>query len=371
MTQATIELVDSHDLAGRRSWDDLVLASPRGSYCQLTSWLASMGAYGFDFEVLVARSDRGEVIGGLASYRYATGPVRLLSSPLGPLVTEGHEDVAPALVDAFVERARARRCLFAQLQVPASASGRTRRLLDERDVPLIAPWTEGLLFRTGNVPNQLLTVDLLAEGGEGPASDDELLSRFRSRARRDVRSSLRSDLTIERPTDEEGIRLAFSLIEENGIEHGYATRSWSDLGPTIVAQVADGEAVIHLARQGDRPVAAHYGVIAGRRLTYMMGGTRRVVPDPRAGHFIHWHAMAHARALGLEGYDLTTYGNTGVRRFKEGFQPTLDPFVAPRHLVLNRPGTAIFLAGYEQLRARKAATARWARRLRSTRRGER
>ncbi|MEZ5203479.1 MAG: GNAT family N-acetyltransferase [Acidimicrobiales bacterium] len=265
------------------------------------------------------------------------------------------------------ERAHEARCLFAQLQVPASKAGRTRQLLAADDVPCDGRWDEGLLFRTGNVPNQLLTVDLRSDDGTAAAPDEVLLQRFRSRTRRDVRASLRTDLEIERPVDDATIRIAYGLIEENGREHGYATRSWADLGPTILAQVATGEAVIHLARADGEPVGAHYGVIAGRRLTYMMGGTRRLHPDPHVGHFLHWQVMVHARSLGLDGYDLTTYGNAGVRRFKEGFQPTLEPFVEARHLVLRRAATAAFLAGYDQLRSRKATTARWARRLRSVR----
>jgi lipid II:glycine glycyltransferase (peptidoglycan interpeptide bridge formation enzyme) len=68
-------------------------------------------------------------------------------------------------------------------------------------------------------------------------------------------------------------------------------------------------------------LGAHYGVLAGQRWSYLMGGTTRTEKDYKVGDFMQWQAMKIARALGLRGYDLTSWGSPGVMEFKKGFSP--------------------------------------------------
>ena len=88
--------------------------------------------------------------------------------------------------------------------------------------------------------------------------------------------------------------------------------------------------VILVARQQGIDLGVHYGVIAGQRYNYLMGGTVRAQPDLGVGHFLHWMAINRAKDLGLMGYDLTSGGSSGVMRFKMGFGPShvkFDSFV--------------------------------------------
>lgn len=356
-----IEVVASSERHLLQEWDALVKRSKRGSYCQLSSWLASLAAYGFGFEVLVM-IDGGRVVGGIPYYRYSVGQFRLVSSPLGPLIEDGYESHANSLIDAYLDHASDLRAMFVQMQVAASLGKGGEWLLGAEDVRLRSPWVEGILFRTGNVPNQLLLVSL--EPLRLDPSGESLLKSFKSRTRRDVRASLRSPLTIELALDESAIRAGYEQIERNGDAMGYATRSWGDMRDQLVQQVLSGSAAVHVARMDGEAVGAHYGLIAGQKLTYMMGGTQRLHPDPNVGHFLHWHVMQYAAVNGIYQYDLTTYGNEGTRRFKEGFMPEITPFVEPRHVVMNRPATALFLRGYRTLRQNKATAARVARRIR-------
>jgi lipid II:glycine glycyltransferase (peptidoglycan interpeptide bridge formation enzyme) len=88
-------------------------------------------------------------------------------------------------------------------------------------------------------------------------------------------------------------------------------------------------------------VGAHYGVVAGRRYSYIMGGTERI-ESLKTGHILHWSAMKKARDLNLLGYDFTSGGSPGVMRFKMGFRPDHIHFIEPRYYVFSEARYKVF-----------------------------
>lgn len=356
--QLRTEWLTSADRPQLDSWDEFLMNSPRGHYCQLSTWLRSFQPYGFRFSVLTARATAsGAIVGGIAVLEIGNALASLMSVPVGPIVEVGHESVAGLLLAETLHRARESGAFLLQLQLPCSNEVRLPALIERLDVSNRAASQPGLPFATGTAPNQMLWI-AFPENLSTDAWEEELLRRFSGMTRRNIRLSQQQGLDVREVTKEAELRQAYTIIEMNGVRQGYATRGWREFGPTVLEQVASRQAVMLVVRHNDQAVGAHYGVLAGRRYSYLMGGTTRDAGNLKIGHCAHWSAMRKAKDLDLLGYDLTSGGSTGVMRFKMGFRPQHIPFISPRHYVLSRWRFEVFRNIYPLLRRHKRLVSR-------------
>jgi hypothetical protein len=356
--QLRIEWLTSADRPQLDCWDEFLLNSPRGHYCQLSTWLRSFEAYGFEFSVLTARATpSGSIVGGIGLLQFGRPLLGLMSAPIGPIVGTGYESLGATLLEETLRRARDFGVFMVQLQLPCSSQTTIPALIGSLETPDGAGSQPGLPFATGTAPNQMLWIEF-PETSPSDSWDEQLIRRFSATTRRNIRLSQRQALEACEITGEQGLREAYSLIEMNGVQQGYATRGWHEFGPTLVEQVSKRQAIVLVARHRGKAVGAHYAVLAGRRYSYLMGGTVRDTGNLKVGHFLHWTAMRKARALALLGYDLTSGGTAGVMRFKMGFRPQHIPFVSPRYYVLSRWRFELFARLYPWLRAHKRLVSR-------------
>ena len=229
-------------------------------------------------------------------------------------------------------------------------------------MPIHASHRYGFPFDVMAVPNQMLWI----EYGNTTSNEEwesQMLKRFSGSKRRDIRMSEKNGLSVLQVTEESELKKAYSVIELNGREQGYSTRSWEAFGPTLVEQVNKGQAIVLVACREGQFLGAHYGVLAGQRWSYLMGGTVRTEKDYNVGAFLHWQVMKSARAMGLRGYDLTSWGSPGVMEFKKGFRPTHIQFVSPHYFVLSRLRFSAFMKVYPALRKYKSTFARYSKLL--------
>jgi hypothetical protein len=344
-----INSISQSDSVALEAWDRFVQRTPRGHYCQLSTWLASFRAYGFRFEVVAARdTTSNEIVGGAGVLQFRLFGLNVASVPFGPIIEESHEHQLGTVTEALAARSESAGAAFLQVQFPFAADAHSPRI---PALPLSTPAPtgraprSGTLMRIGVAPSQLLLVDLAFPPGAEPW-ESQMLARFSSNATRDIRRSERNDLELRCPTSEADLRATYALIESNGLEHGYATRSWNDVGPTIIEQVRRGHARMLAAEHQGRLLGAHYGVIAGKRYSYVMGGTVRTVPDLLVGRFLHWRAILAAHELGCLSYDLTSGGSPGVLRFKMSFRPIHIKLAPPVFFTFRRLSTLAFQKAY-------------------------
>jgi len=348
-----LEWLTPHDSGRLRLWDEFLLNSPRGHYCQLSTWLRSFEAYRFTFAVLIARRlPSGPIAGGVGVLQFGNETFGLMTVPVGPILDIGCEDLGQPLLEETLRRARSNGVFLLQLQFPCSTATRSAALVDTIPLPENTQAHAGLPFSTANAPNQMLWIAFPKEL-EGEAWDEQMLHGFSTMTRRNIRLSQEQELELREVVGEAEMRQAYSIIERNGREQGYATRSWDDFGSTLLDQVAEHQAIMLVAQHHDKPVGAHYGVLAGQRYSYLLGGTARDGGDLKIGHFLHWMAMKKARELNLLGYDLTSGGSAGVMRFKMGFRPEHIRFVSPRYYILSRWRYQLFVRSYPWLRRHK------------------
>jgi lipid II:glycine glycyltransferase (peptidoglycan interpeptide bridge formation enzyme) len=342
-------------------WDQFLMSSPRGHYCQLSTYLKSFRPYGFDYHVIMAKhQDNEQVFGGIGLVRFGKGPMTIVTSPMGPIIDVGQEPLFSSLVSEALSYARSVGAFLFQLKIPFAKGSTDPAILPAIAMPTGASPQDGFPFGIMAVPNQMLWIDFesIASDGEWEA---HMLKRFSSGKRRDIRMSEKNGLSLVRLTEESELKEAYSVIELNGREQGYSTRSWEEFSPTLIEQVHKEQALVVVVRREGQILGAHYGVLAGRRWSYLMGGTVRTEKDYNVGAFLHWQVMRMARAMGLRGYDLTSMGSSGVAQFKMGFRPTHIEFASPQYFSLSDWRFSAFTRIYPALKQYKRTFAKYAR----------
>jgi hypothetical protein len=314
------------------AWDAFLLASPRGHYCQLSTWLGSFAPYGFEYEVMLVREPgTGTTIGGCGLLWFGMRPFRIAAVPIGPIVDVGFEPRAVEILSLLQAHCRRRGAALLQIRFPCAAEETALplpALLPAAALKDAGPSRPGSAVRVAIAPGQLLWIPF-ADTPDAEAWRQATLAHFSSKTRRDVRVSERSGLELLDLRREDELERAFQLVEENGRRHGYATRTWNDFGRTLLEQVRRGQGSMLVATYEGQFVGCHYGVMAGRRYNHIMGGTSRINPHLNVGRFLQWAAMNRAHALGARAYDFTTKGSPTVYQFKMGFRPTVVPLVPP------------------------------------------
>ncbi|MBN1458140.1 MAG: GNAT family N-acetyltransferase [Armatimonadetes bacterium] len=317
-------------------WDSFQQNDARGHYCQLSTWLRSFRSFGGVERILAVRNESGELVGGLGVVAWRRAGIELWVAPAGPVVQAGWEDQARVIVEEMREAARSAGAIALLLQPAVGQTGGYREFLLPSGY---LPETEPIAAQR-RVPGlgiaQMLWVDFSRVDESAHEWESSFLATFSRHTRRNIRSACASSLTSSEAVSEAEIKEVYGLIEENGLVQGYATRTWAEFGPTLVEQVRKSHAILLGVRSDGELVGAHYGVLAGRRYNYVMGGTKRTAGNLKVGHFAHWSAIMKAHELGLLGYDFTSPGTPGVDRFKMGFNPVVIRFVPPQQIVFRR-----------------------------------
>jgi lipid II:glycine glycyltransferase (peptidoglycan interpeptide bridge formation enzyme) len=344
-------------------WDQFLMSSPRGHYCQLSTYLKSFKGYGGNSHVIVAKDRwKDQIIGGIGLLEFGTKPLNMVLAAMGPIIDVGYEDCFSPLISEALSYSKSVGAFLFQLKIPFTEEFIDPAILPKISMPIGICYCAGFPVDLIAVPNQMLWIEY-GETASIEEWESRMFKRFTSSKRRNIRISEKNGLSMLRATEDSELRRAYSLIESNGREQGYSTRSWEEFGPTLVEQVNKGQAIVLVACRDGQLLGAHYGVLAGKRWSYLMGGTVRTEKDYKVGDFMQWQAMKTARTLGLRGYDLTSWGSSGVAEFKKGFSPTHIQFASPHYVVLSRLRFSAFMKAYPVLKKYKSTLVRYAKML--------
>jgi hypothetical protein len=351
--EISLEWLELQETDQLESWDKFILNSPRGHYCQFSTWLRSFRVYGFDFRILIAKTrDTNTIVGGIGLFSIGSRGFKIVTSPIGPILEIGYEKLATPLLDSVLQHCKQSGAILVQLQFPCSKDFRIPALLPTIDLPVGLSPRAGMMFQTGSAPNQMLLLEF-PPCLPGDAWRDQMLKRFSAKTRRNIRLAEKHGVEVFEARTEADLRQGYSLIERNGKEQGYATRDWKHFGQTLLEQVRKRQAVVLVARHEGQELGVHYAMLAGRRYSHIMGGTLRTERDLKVGHFLHWRAINKARELGMSAYDFTASGTLGVFKFKMGFRPTHVQFIGPQYYVLSALRFEAFTRIYPVLRKHK------------------
>lgn len=341
------------------AWDRFLQESPRGHYGMLSGWLHSFDVYGGKPHILTLQKN-GEIVGGMGMVEMGKGPFRILSVLMGPILQEGYENFAIELIEQARQYAQRLGVFLLQIRTPSARDLNSPFLLSSLDWNdgRLRDWKEGYPFSVVGVPNVLYLVDLKKELPDGDEWEEAMLASFKPNTRRDIRRAIRNGLKFVEFKTPENIKKAYRLIEMNAKNKGYSVRSWEQFSTTAFFQIKNEQAHMTAAVFEGEIIGAHYGVVAGKRYGYSMGGVKRLERDLLVGHFLQWHVIKKAKELGLYAYDFTSAGTPGVKRFKEGFRPTLITLDSPRYVVLSRWKFELFHKLFPWMKRNKAKLAR-------------
>jgi hypothetical protein len=360
-----LEWIKPGDKTRLKEWDEFLLNSPRGHYCQLSTWLKSYCVFGCDFEVLVARNDRlGPIVGGAGLLHFDKRIFRIATIPIGPIVNIEQDDAAGPILEAALDYAQRSGVATLQAHFPCSTEYDLPALLPAAKLPDLPYSQVGVAIKDGRAQDEMLWIDLHARLDD-EAWRDLALRSFGEHHRRKIRQAERNGLEAFEASTEAQLRDAYSVIEENARLQGYPIRAWKDMGETLMEQVDSRQAIMLVARHQGRNVGANYGALAGRRYTYFLGGITNEGRALKAGYFLQWEAMKKAKSLGLSGYDLTSMTTPNVWDFKRGFRPKLVPFVESRYFVFSELRYKAFSWAYSRLRGHREPVLKILRAVRS------
>jgi lipid II:glycine glycyltransferase (peptidoglycan interpeptide bridge formation enzyme) len=294
---------------------------------------------------------------------FGKGPMKFVTLPMGPIIDAGYESICTTLLSEALAYCKSINAFLFQLKIPFAKGISDAAVLSTISIPRNSAHRFGFPLDVMAVPNHMLWIDYQKLPSDDEEWESQMLRSFSSSRRRNIRIAIDNGLSVHQPTTEAELKEAYALVELNGQEQGYSTRNWQEFGPTLIEQVKRGQARVLTASYGKTLLGTHYGVLAGRRWSYLMGGTVRTEKDYKAGAFLHWQAMKAAHALGLRGYDLTSWGSPGVAEFKKGFRPTPIEFDTPHHFVLAPLRFFAFMKAYPLLRKHKSIVTRYAKRL--------
>ena len=296
-----------------KQWDQFLAKSKRGIYLQLSDWLKSYRAFGFEEHLILSKDPSGQIQGGMGLVLAKAGPLKILVAPYGPVLDEGKEELFPDFVSEFYAFAKNSGAFLAQLSAPiATISDFQDHFMTSRPAYPIAPTGKGLLFKYVIGLSAFRAVKLFA--GEEDAYE-KVRSNYKANTRRDVNKSNRMGNELVFAESAEEIQKAYDLIELNAENQGYAVRSWDDFGATLISLVDSGHCMIPCCQNEGSLKGALIIFDAGQKLHYIMGATLREKKDLLVGHFLQDQVIQLAIS---KGYDFL--------RYFYGWKPRSSPF---------------------------------------------
>jgi len=343
-----------------KEWDGFQQNNIRGHYGVLSTWLGSYEAYGAKWKI-IGTFDGLELVGGLGLVIFGKGPFKIVIAPYGPTLKKEYDTLADNILQYALADARKMGAFLFEVKIPYN---NTHPDFFLNSLPKsILKMKEGYPFRVVGVPSLLFNIDLIQEIPYGEEWVEIMLKSFKASTRRNIKISLKNTLTFEVVHTDEDLISAYQIIEENARNNGYAVRSLHEFLPTLKAQIAAGHAMMSVVKKNKVLLGAHYGILAGKRLGYSMGGTKRIEKDYKIGHFLHWHVILEAKQMGLVAYDFTSVGVPSVMKFKSGFNPELFEFNTAYYTVFSKSKFFIFNKVFPYMKRHKKYLAKFANRF--------
>jgi lipid II:glycine glycyltransferase (peptidoglycan interpeptide bridge formation enzyme) len=334
-----MEIVYTKDPAMLAAWDAFVFNEDKASHLILSDWVLSYKSYGFDSDFCLALAD-GKVIGGFAAVVAKAMMFKFYIVPYGPIVSAGHEQELEPLIAAVQERAKHFNASYCHITLPVSNADNSHVYRQLPSLRVLEDAKPGHLFRYVYSSSGLNWIDLRG------FDEESKIMTLKPAVRRNIRNSYRKDLAFAVLDSYEKLEEGYRLFIENSRAAGYSIRSWDEIRESLFA-LLDKNAIKMLAAYKNGEIkGAILLVKAGNYYTYILGGSKKEVPDLRTGDFLQWEAVKLSLAEGLDGYNISLGGSKGVVEFKNSFGTEQLLFEGSKYHWVLRPAlfnTYVFL----------------------------
>jgi lipid II:glycine glycyltransferase (peptidoglycan interpeptide bridge formation enzyme) len=300
---------ENHWLA---KWDNFVQTENKASHLLLSDWNKSFESYGFEYEVCICL-ENGQIVGGFSAVVAKAVIFRFYIVPFGPIVSLSYENYLETLVSKVSERANYFNCCYCHISIPFSNVKNSHVYSQLPDLSVLNSATKGHLFKYVYSSNGMNWIDLK------DFDEESKMMTLKPSVRRNIRNSYRKDLVFKLMTTDNEIEKAYNLFKENSIAANYSIREWKEIQETLVQLNRKGFIKMLAAFKEDELKGAILLVKGGNYYTYILGGSKKEVPDLRTGDFLQWEAIKLAIQEGLDGYNISLGGSKGVVEFKNSF----------------------------------------------------
>lgn len=304
------------DIKNLDKWDDFVINNSCGNHLQLSNWLETYQSYGFDNEIIAEESNDKFTIGyGAVIAKFSKFKFYII--PCGPIVSKGNELKMNTLLEFAKKRAVQLKCCYMQVTIPYNSSieNNTHIILNKFQSDVLEKSSLGNLFKYVYSSNGLNWIDL------SHGDIETFLKGLSTKARRNLRNSERKELICKEVKINGDVKKIYDLFQENAQSGNYVIRDWSSFGSSLQKMIDQNKAIILSAYKNNDLKGAILLIKSGNYFSYIMGGTKKEVPDVRAGQFLQLQAVKLSISYKFDGYNLSLGGSKGVLEFKNELNP--------------------------------------------------
>lgn len=307
-----MEIIHTKDKVWFQKWDAFITKEDKGSHLLLSDWITSYRSYGFDCELCIC-VDNEIIIGGYSAVIAKVLFFKFFIVPYGPIMTAGYEHRFNELIETVPGRAHYYNSCYCHISLPFSTV--TNQHIYSSLPPLSALDTaqEGHLFHYVYSSNGLNWIDL------NGFDDESKIMTLKPTVRRNIRNSYRKGLILQDMDSKERLEDGYRLFVENSRIANYSIREWDDIKESLFALLEKGLLKMLGAYKNGELKGAILLVQSGGYFTYILGGSKKEVPDLRTGDFLQWEAVKLSIESGFDGYNISLGGSKGVVEFKNSF----------------------------------------------------
>ncbi len=303
----------------RERYDEFVAACEYGNFLQSWEWGELKATTGW-VPYRIAVEEEGRICAAVQILSRPVPGMRkcLFYSPRGPLYDLRRPELFEAILAEISALARQHGALAYKIDpaIAADNSDYVGMLVEHGFAPAgVADGGFG-----GTQPRYVMQVDV------GP-DEDEIIAKFKSKWRYNVRLAERNGVTVSSESSREEIGTFYELLLETAERDGFKVRARSYFDDIYDLFIAAGRGGLFLASFEERPIAGAIVLTLGKRAWYVYGASSNEHREKMPNHLMQWEMMRWAKARGCEVYDMRGVANVedkqsplyGLNRFKRGF----------------------------------------------------
>jgi lipid II:glycine glycyltransferase (peptidoglycan interpeptide bridge formation enzyme) len=310
-----MKFIFTKEKAWLEKWDNFVSNNPKGSHLIHSDWLKSYESYGFDFEIGLVLDDN-QIVGGYGVIIPKFLLFKFYIIPHGPIYDDNHDLYLEDHLSQIKLRAKAVGACYLQLSMPISSNKKIANYVYQKEVTnsLMNILKPGKLFSYVYSSYGINWVNL-----KGFKNAEQFLEQLTPKVRRNIRMPYNKEATVSFATNLDTIEKGYNVIVENAKQGGYSVRAFSEFKSTILDLVTNKHAYFIICEVAGEIKAAGFFVLNSGYITNITGGVLREKPDIKLGYMLQWEMIKASFELGLQGYNISMGGSSGVQDFKTKF----------------------------------------------------
>ncbi len=305
--------LQTHHIQDKETWEQLVQHWPESNFLQSWNWGVFQQKMGKTVLALSFHRDQQYVAAALC-VREAAKRGTYLTIAGGPLLNWNDEELVTVVMQELKKVALSQKCTFVRFRPQAIE---TTELL-------------GKVKKTGCLPAPMhLTADLTLQL-DLHQSEEELLAQMRKNTRYEVRRAEKLGITVRTSTDPAEIEPFYKQQLEVAQKHGFVPFGYKFLMEQFSTFVADGQACLFHAYQGNDILASAFILCYHGEAVYHYGVSTPANAKLPGSYACQWAAIRWAKAQGATQYNFwgiapegqLSHRFAGVSLFKRGFGGT-------------------------------------------------